>query len=72
MSSGTYALAFWYAGQLVGSGENTFDEVLKVGSFNSCCPHLHLTGSRSRVPPHVYHSFLWQLPAPGRPPLLTV
>lgn len=28
--SGIYALAFWYAGQLVGSGENTFEEVLKV------------------------------------------
>ena len=25
-----YALAFWYAGQLVLRGENTFEEVLKV------------------------------------------
>lgn len=28
--SGIYALAFWFAGQLVGKRENTFEEVLKV------------------------------------------
>lgn len=27
---GIYGLAFWYGGQLVGRGENTFEEVLKV------------------------------------------
>ncbi|KAL4457545.1 hypothetical protein ABPG75_012410 [Micractinium tetrahymenae] len=27
---GIYALSFWYAGQLVSKGENTFEEVLKV------------------------------------------
>lgn len=27
---GIYSLAFWFAGQLVMKGENTFEEVLKV------------------------------------------
>jgi hypothetical protein len=32
---GIYCLAFWYAGQLVMKGENTFKEVLKVGCETS-------------------------------------
>ncbi len=31
-SAAIYSLSFWYAGQLVGSGENTLEEVLKVGN----------------------------------------
>jgi len=75
LPSGTYALAFWYAGQLVGSGENTFDEVLKVGSQlaapAAAVPDADWIKSKW-APWRIHHSFLWHLSAPGRPPLLTV